>query len=98
VQGRAGEDHSYLTGYTDEDSGKAALCERAYVRALNGGCTSPVCAYAEVSDGTITLRALYYDEKTGEHCISIMEGTARRPEELGIKMAETIVKNMRCHL
>ena len=98
VQGRAGEDYSYLEGYADENAGKAALCERAYVRALNGGCTSPVCAYAEVSDGIIMLRALYYDEETGQHCTAVLKGPDDRPEELGIRMAEMIVNQMRYYL
>ena len=98
VQGRKGEDHSYLDGYCDKDSKTAALCERAYVRALNGGCTSPVCAHAEVSEGTIRLRALYYDEETGQHCTAMLNGPDDQPEELGIRMAEVIINQMRYYL
>ena len=94
VQGRAREDHSWLEKYADADAKKAALCERAYVRALNGGCTSPVCAYAEVRNDTILLRALYYDEITGKHCTGVLEGPADAPEELGIRMAETIIQKI----
>lgn len=90
VQGRAGEDHSYLDSYADKETEIAALCERAYVRELNGGCTSPVCAYAEIKDGTIFLRALYYDETSKKHITGTMEGSAEKPEELGVQLARKL--------
>ena len=87
VQGRRNEDHSYLNGFGDENSFAAATAERAYVSALNGGCTSPVCAHASVSSGRILLLGLYYDEKTG----SVRRGSARGPaadaERIGIRLA-----------
>ena len=48
VQGRTGEAYPELTGYADPDAWVCALCERAFVRELDGGCTSPVCALAVV--------------------------------------------------
>ncbi len=64
VQGRAGEDHAYLDGFEDEPSAFAAVCERAFVRELDGGCSSPIAAHAVWAEGTLTLRGLYCDEKT----------------------------------
>lgn len=64
VQGRAGEDYGYLDGFRDETGTLCALCERAFVRELNGGCSSPVAAHARVKDGKIQLLGLYYDEET----------------------------------
>ena len=48
VQGREGEDYSFLNGFFDQDAFLCAVCERAFVRELDGGCTSPICAYAEI--------------------------------------------------
>ena len=93
VQGRRGEDHSYLTGYTDEESAWAVCCERAFVRELNGGCSSPVCAYAEVSDGTVLLRGLYYDEKTGTARKGRLSGPVAQAEALGIRLARALRDN-----
>ena len=42
----------------------AAVCERAFVRELDGGCSSPIAAHAVWAEGTLTLRGLYCDEKT----------------------------------
>ena len=94
VQTRTGEDCSCLEGYADEDAKTAALCERAYVRALNGGCTSPICAFAQVEDGKIILRALYCEESTGRHCTALLEGPADDPEGLGKRMAAEIIRKL----
>ena len=51
LQGRAGEDYSCLEGYEDPAAACAALAERAFVRWLDGGCTSPIAAHA-VLDGS----------------------------------------------
>ena len=93
VQGRNGEDYSWLEGYNDADSRCAALCERAYVKALDGGCTSPVCAYARVDGDTLYMDALYYDEDSGEISRDSMKGDKNRPEQLGIRMAAYFMKS-----
>ena len=64
VQGRAGEDYSFLDGYGDPASTAAALSERAFVTALDGGCTSPVAAHASIQGNQIFLHGLYFDETT----------------------------------
>ena len=48
VQGRQGEDYSYLEHFSDREGTIAALCERAFVRYLDGGCSSPVAAHAVI--------------------------------------------------
>lgn len=58
VQGRAGEDDSFLECVKDRDSTYAAKSERAFVAALNGGCSSPVAAYARVKGNEIHLTGL----------------------------------------
>ena len=90
VQGRAGEDRSFLECFADDEAACAALCERAFVRELDGGCTSPVCAHAEVRDGRIFLRALYYDPDTGAHRVGTDEGGAAEPEALGVRLARRL--------
>ena len=95
IQGRAGEDHSYLSGFLDKDAEAAAICERAFTSELNGGCTSPVCAYARVEDGTIRLRALYYDEAACRHVTGEAEGTASDARELGVSLARRLRDHFR---
>ncbi len=61
VQGRADMDYGFLEGFFDADAEAAALSERAFVRELGGGCSSPVAAHAVVKGEEITLTGLYYD-------------------------------------
>ena len=63
VQGRAGEPADFLAGIADESGEWAALTERAFVRELNGGCSSPIGAYAEREGSLMRLRGLYYSEE-----------------------------------
>lgn len=59
VQARLGTDTACLDAVRDEVVTCCALAERAFVRALGGGCTSPVAAYATVEGDTLTLTGLY---------------------------------------
>ena len=98
VQGRKGEDHSYLSSYGDENSFAAASAERAFVRTLNGGCTSPVCAHAEINDGKIRLFGLYYNEETGVFCRGKAEGPIEDAESIGIRLAAELSGRKEVHL
>ena len=90
VQGRAGEDYSFLEGFADADAGSAALCERAFVRELNGGCTSPVCAHAVLRDGQLTLTGLYYNESTGGYRTGTAVGPQADAEAIGAELARRL--------
>ena len=87
VQGKQGEDYSYLNDYDQEESKAAALAERAFVRTLDGGCSSPVAAYARIQDGKMILLGLYYDEATGGYKKGSVKGNPLRAEELGKDLA-----------
>lgn len=95
VQGRKGEDYSYLDAYGDENAWLAASAERAFVRYLDGGCSSPVAAYAEVDGDRLHLRGLYYDESTGKYNTGTLEGPAARAKELGASLAKQLQDEMR---
>lgn len=95
VQGRKGKDYSYLKGYCDEESSYAAKAERAFVKFLNGGCSSPVAAYAILKEEKLELRGLYYDEKTTLYKKGVIEGEKEQAEQLGIELAVRLRKE--CH-
>ena len=90
LQGRAEENYAYLNGYIDRDAAVAASCERAFVGELNGGCTSPVCAYAEVNNGSILLRGLYYEEGTGNYRVGELSGDTENACEIGVQLARSL--------
>ncbi len=86
-QGRRGEDYSFLQEVCDEASRYAALAERAFVRKLNGGCSSPVAAYAEIEGKKILLRGLYYDEAEEDYIVGKKEGRVDEAGALGLALA-----------
>ena len=92
IQGRKGEDVSCLEGLNSPESQAAALAERRFVRALDGGCTSPVAAYAKVSGREIHLTGLYYDESEDWYFTDSVAGNVDCPEALGEKLALTMQK------
>lgn len=95
VQGRAGESQAYLAGYMDAASAVAARAERAFVRELDGGCTSPVCAHARVEGERVALRGLYWDEATGAIAIGVETGGADDAGAVGVALAQRLIKEGR---
>ena len=90
VQGRKDQDYSYLDGYCDRDAWIAGSAERAYVKYLDGGCSSPVAAFAEVSGDEIVIRGLYYSEATGKWITGQIKGAADEGGKLGIALAKQL--------
>lgn len=90
VQGRKGEDYGFLDGYCDEEAWAVGRAERAFVKLLDGGCSSPVAAHGEVSGQEIFLRGLYYNEKDGSYVTGTLRGTKKDPEKLGRELAEIL--------
>lgn len=88
LQGRLGEDYSYLNEFFDQESAYAATAERAFVKELDGGCSSPTAAYAKVSEGKIILTGLYYHEENKAYYKGSMEDKVENAQSLGIRLAE----------
>lgn len=91
IQGRADGDYTFLEGYNDEAAACAAQAERAFVRWLDGGCSSPIAAHAVVCKEQLTLEGLYYVEKTGYYYRDKIEGKRTDARRLG----ETLAKQMK---
>ena len=89
LQARAGEDLSYLEGVLDADGAACALAERAFVRALDGGCSSPIAAHTVVEGGIITIDGLYVDEQ-GRMRRDRLSGPREQGEELARRLAERL--------
>lgn len=87
VQARADFDPACLREFNDPDSRDCLLAERAFVRALDGGCSSPVAAYATVDGEALTLTGLYVDSH-GEACRQTISGPRGQGERLGAALAQ----------
>lgn len=88
VQGRAGEKHPYLEEVNHPETEAASRAERQFVRVLDGGCSSPIAAYALENGTQLLLRGLYWQEETGNCLIEEMVGESEKPEALGEKLAK----------
>ena len=51
-----------LGGLDEGDVSRCVRAERAFLRALGAGCTTPIGAHASVVDGSVRLRAMIADE------------------------------------
>ena len=76
----------YLAGFADEETKLIALAERSYVRTLDGGCSSPVAAYACIDGEEITIQGFYVDEEENQYIDSI-KGSKYEGEALGKELA-----------
>ena len=86
VQARADFDTHILDGFHDPQAMLAARAERSFVRALDGGCSSPVAAYAVIEGDCMTLTGLYAD---GNGIVDIQKtsGNKQDGEALGKSLA-----------
>lgn len=91
VQGRTGENYSELASFFDEDASLAARAERAFIQAVNGGCTSPTAAYAKRDGDTLTLHGLYRSETSGNYSRGVLTGPASKPEMLGVTLGMRLI-------
>ena len=92
VQGRADADYAYLNGFFDADSRDTSLCERAFVAALDGGCTAPTAAFAEIlPDGeSLLLTGLVFDETAGTMIRRQAAGLRTNAVRLGTQLASEV--------
>ncbi len=99
VQGRKGEDYSYLYNFHSRESEYASKAERQFLKTLGGGCSSPVAAYAEIYGNEIKLTGMYAD-CIGENEYGIEKGclcgslddAERLGEMLAINLKDKAVK------
>ena len=90
VQGRKDGEYGWAFGFNDVNTEREVLAERAFVRWLDGGCTSPIAAFAVCGEDKLTIEGLYYDEATGRWHRESMAGSPYMAEELGIELAKTM--------
>lgn len=90
LQGRKGEDYSYLSCVCSRESQYAATAERSFVGFLNGGCSSPIAAYASVEGEILTLRGLYYHEPSQDYSVGVKSGNVAEAEKIGKELAEEL--------
>lgn len=86
AQARADFDRACLCKFHDRDAADCLRAERAFVRELDGGCSSPVAAFATVEGETMTLTGMDAGCK---------KRTVTGPRQTGFAMAIALAKRMK---
>lgn len=84
-----------LERINDENAQCCAVAERSFVRALGGGCSIPVAAYAQ-TDG-IGMTVCGMDARSGELISCVIRGYAEDAEQLGIQLADGVRRESMMH-
>ena len=71
----------------NKESEWAALAERQFVRALDGGCTSPVAAHAQILGKELKLTGLYFEEGMETFRTDTIVGAVETAEKMGEELA-----------
>lgn len=87
VQARKGEFAELAECLNDPVSQAAAEAERAFVRALDGGCTSPVAAHAKISGNECVVTGLYWRESDGSWFTQTRTGSRSEAAKTGEALA-----------
>ena len=93
IETRVGDERIYelIKDLDDEESHKIALCERAFLKELEGGCQVPIGAMARITDGKITIRGFISDLE-GERFLEGEESSPYDdPETAGTKLARRLL-------
>ena len=70
----------------------ACRAERAFLRALGGGCQFPIAAHALVKDDTLSLEGLVATPSGSAFIRDQLTGHRERPEELGSNLAQRLLQ------
>lgn len=96
VQGRQNMQIESLATFQDAEAWDCMQAERAFVRELDGGCSSPVAAYAEVQDETLTLTGLYVGTDGMNMLRGCLSGSRVDAIVLGTQLAQSLRNGEAC--
>ena len=66
------------------------MAERTFVRTLDGGCSSPIAAYAQIHGTELKLTGLYAKEHQWEYVTDSVTGNTEDAAQLGEQLAQTM--------
>jgi hydroxymethylbilane synthase len=70
----------------------SVTAERAFLRALGGGCRAPIAALGTVSDGVLKLSGVVASADGRRTLHAATEGDAHAPEQVGRQLAQKMVE------
>jgi hydroxymethylbilane synthase len=93
IQTRAGDTRviDFASAINDLESQLAVKAERSLLRAIGGGCHTPVGALATIAGGTLTLSAMIANPETGELRLASQSGSVGEAGILGERLADILL-------
>ncbi len=70
---------------------QSVMAERAFLRAMGGGCRAPIAALGTINSSTLKLEGMIADPNGKGMIRASEEGSAMSPEELGVRLAEKML-------
>jgi len=93
VQARKDFDASILKSFNDEESWDISVAERSFIKALNGGCSSPAAAYGKIQGDQIILTGFHVGKNNRPYRMT-KAGDRKRGETLGRDLAFEMMREM----
>lgn len=81
-----------LQSVHDDETYKAVLAERAFLKALEGGCQVPIGAYAQVKPNGLYLDGIVGAVDGSVTFRKTIRGSKNNPEKLGVNLARDLIK------
>ena len=88
------DDHELLTMLSQLDDASSRACtdaERAFLRALGGGCRVPIAAHATIEADTVTLQGAVIASDGTKRLTGTMQGPATDSRRLGARLAQQLI-------
>ena len=95
IQTRSGKDAELVQRINDNNSGRCAIAERAYVKAIGADCGSPDTAFAQIEGEQMIIMGLKYDPVSKIVVKDSICGPASDAEALGRELADRMTRNER---
>ena len=70
----------------------AVTAERAFLKALGGGCREPIAALGVIKGSSMELRGMVANSATHEAMYADVRGSASAAEQLGVKLARGMMR------
>ncbi len=94
IEIRADDADSYeiVVPLNHDSTWQSITAERAFLRALGGGCRAPIAALGSVENGLLRLNGIVSDPKGNTILHANVEGNASNAEEIGEELASNMIK------
>jgi hydroxymethylbilane synthase len=83
---------NFVRGLNHEESRLRAVCERAFLRELQGGCQVPIGAYAWIEGDRIKIKGFISDLEGERFLEGYEEGSPQKAEEVGKRLAQRLLR------